>query len=80
MNPTSGHGPHHRTRDDGAVFYIGDRVKVIDQDIHGPIVRWDGGKAIMLDDDRDMWRFDIEPEGEEGTLTYSLWEVVKENA
>ena len=69
--------PCQRTRDDGAVFHLGDRVKVKDQDIHGEIVRWDGGKAVVLDDDRDEWRFDIEPEGEEGTLIYSLRELVK---
>ena len=62
---------------DGVEFLIGDRVKVVGQDIHGEIVRWDGGKAVVLDDDRDEWRFDIEPEGEEGTLIYSLRELVK---
>jgi len=71
-----------RTRDDGAVFHIGNRVKVIGQDITGEIVRWDGGRAMVLDDDRDMWRFDlvgdpdVGPEGEEGTLTFSLWELI----
>ena len=61
-----------RTRDDGAVFRVGDRVKVIDQDIHGEIVRWDGGKAVVLDDEPE-W---AEPD-EEGTLTFSLWDLVK---
>jgi hypothetical protein len=51
-------------------------VKVIDEDIHGEIVRWDGGKAVVLDDDRDEWRFDIEDD-EDGTLIYSLRELVK---
>jgi hypothetical protein len=58
------------------VFHLGDRVKVIDEDIHGEIVRWDGGKAVVLDDDRDEWRFDIEDD-EDGTLIYSLRELVK---
>lgn len=71
----------YRKRDDGAHYHIGDRVAVIGQVIHGEIVRWDGGRAVVLDDDRDDWRFDIEPEGEEGTLTFSLWDlVVQENA
>jgi hypothetical protein len=65
-------GARH-TRDDGAVFRLGDRVKVIDQDIHGEIVRWDGGKAVVLDDDRDDW---AEPD-EEGVLVFSLWDLVK---
>ena len=60
-----------RTRDDGAVFRVGDRVKVIDQDIHGEIVRWDGGKAVVLDDEPE-W---AEPD-EEGVLGFSLWDLV----
>ena len=53
---------------------IGDRVKVIDQDIWGVIVRMDGVKAVVLDDDRAEW---IE-EDEEGTLIFRLSELVKE--
>ena len=53
---------------------IGDRVKVIDQDIWGVIVRMDGVKAVVLDDDRADW---IE-EDEEGTLIFRLSELVKE--
>ena len=30
------------------MFKIGDRVKVIDQNISGEIVRWDGAKAVVL--------------------------------
>ena len=37
------------------MFKIGDRVKVIDQNISGEIVRWDGAKAVVLDDDRADW-------------------------
>jgi|GEM_PF-1894632 hypothetical protein len=62
-----------RTRDDGAVFRIGDRVKVVDQDIHGKIVRWDGGKAVVLDDDAADWM----EEDDDGTLTYRLGDLVK---
>ena len=56
---------------------IGTRVRVIDTDITGTLVRvtknsTHEGKAVILDDDRDMWRFDIEPAGEEGTVIYSF--------
>ena len=71
MSPGTGHGPHHRTRDDGAVYQLGDRVKVKDQEIHDEIVRWDGGRAVVLDDDRDDW---AEPD-EEGVLVFSLWDL-----
>ena len=53
---------------------IGDRVKVIDQDIWGVIIRMDGVKAVVLDDDRADW---IE-EDEEGTLIFRLSELAKE--
>ncbi|MCP4792463.1 MAG: hypothetical protein GY882_03935 [Actinomycetia bacterium] len=59
---------------------IGTRVKVIGQNITGTLVRvtkngTHEGKAVILDDDRDMWRFDTEPAGEEGTLIYSFSEL-----
>jgi len=67
----------YRRRDDGAHYHIGDRVIVVDQPgITGNIVRWDGGRAVILDNERDSWRFDIEEEGEEGTLTFSLWDLI----
>ena len=67
----------YRRRDDGAHYHIGDRVIVVDQPgITGNIVRWDGGRAVILDDERDTWRFDIEEQGEEGTLTFSLWDLI----
>lgn len=67
----------YRRRDDGAHYHIGDRVIVVEQPgITGNIVRWDGGRAVILDDERDSWRFDIEEEGEEGTLTFSLWDLI----
>ena len=59
---------------------IGTSVKVIGQDITGTLVRVTNngtheGKAVILDDDRDMWRFDIEPLGERGTRIYSFSEL-----
>ncbi len=56
------------------IFRIGDRVKVTDQDIWGVIVRWDGVKAVVLDDDRADWM----EEDEEGTLIFSVSELEKE--
>ena len=57
---------------------IGARVKVIDQDITGIVVRYDwSNKLVVLDDDRDDWRED----GEEGVLIYiesELKEITKE--
>jgi len=67
---------NQRTRDDGAAFKLGDRVKVKDQEIHGEIVRWDGGKAVVLDDDASDWMID----DDDGTLVFSLWDLVKWNA
>ena len=65
--------PNQRTRDDGAVFELGDLVKVKDQEIHGEIVRWDGGKAVVEDDDAAEWMEDAD----DGTLVFSLWDLVK---
>jgi hypothetical protein len=63
-----------RKRDDGAVFRVGDRVRVVDQEIHGEIVRWDGGKAVVLDDDAADWM-----EGDDdGTLVFSLWDLASD--
>ena len=62
------------------MIHIGARVKVIDQDITGTVVRYDvGNKLVVLDDNRDEWRFDIEPEGEEGVLIYRQSEVEEIN-
>ena len=55
------------------MFKIGDRVKVIDQNISGEIVRWDGAQAVILDDDRADW---IE-EGDDGTLVFRVSELEK---
>ena len=53
---------------------IGDRVKVVDQDIWGVIVRWDGVKAVVLDDDRADWM----EEDEKGTLIFRVELLAKE--
>ena len=52
-------------------FNIGDRVKVVDQDICGVIVGWDGADAVVLadvDDDRDEWM----EEDDDGTLVFPI--------
>jgi len=53
------------------MFNIGDRVKVIDQDITGEIVRWDRADAVVLDDDRADWM----EEDEVGTLVFPLYQL-----
>ena len=62
------------------MIHIGTRVKVIDQDITGTVVRYDtGNKVVVLDDDRDMWRIIEGPEAEEGVLVYRQSEVEEIN-
>ena len=62
------------------MIHIGSRVKVIDQDITGTVVRYDtGNKVVVLDDDRDMWRIVEGPEAEEGVLVYRQSEVEEIN-
>ena len=62
------------------MIHIGTRVKVIDQDITGTVVRYDtGNKVVVLDDDRDMWRIIEGPEAEEGVLVYRQSEVEELN-
>ena len=73
MNLPHWHDNFLRTRDDGTVFRVGNRVKVVDQEIHGKIVRWDGGKAVVLDDDAADWMI----EDDDGTLVFSLWDLAK---
>ena len=50
---------------------IGDRVKVIEQDIWGEIVSWDGADAVVLDDDSALWM----EEDDDGTLVFRLSEL-----
>jgi hypothetical protein len=57
---------------EGGEIEIGDRVKVIDQDITGTIIRKDGVKNVLLDDDTS-WA----EEGEEATLIYKDYELEK---
>jgi len=49
----------------------GDRVKVIEQDIWGEIVSWDGADAVVLDDDSALWM----EEDDDGTLVFRLSEL-----
>ena len=50
---------------------INDRVKVIDQDITGVIVRDYGSKVVIKDDDAEMWIDDYD----EGTLEFRKSEL-----
>jgi hypothetical protein len=50
---------------------IGDRVKVIDQNITGTVIRYDcGSKVVITDDDAEMWS-----ENGEDTLVYRISEL-----
>ena len=49
----------------------GQRVRVVDQDITGTVIRYDGSKFVVLDDDRGEWVED----GEEGVLVYRADEL-----
>ena len=57
----------------GTELKIGDRVKVIDQNITGEIVRMDGVKAVVLDDDCADWM----EEDEDGTLIFRMSSLKK---
>ena len=54
-------------------FTIGDRVKVIDQDITGKIIRYSSGNKLVILDDDDSWQ----DENEEATLEYRERELEK---
>tara|TARA_R110002012_G_scaffold183798_1_gene350287 strand:- start:57 stop:236 length:180 start_codon:yes stop_codon:yes gene_type:complete len=55
---------------------IGDRVKVIDQEITGTVIRYDcGNKVVVLDDD-DSWQ----EQGHEATLVFRTSDLIKESA
>jgi len=47
---------------------IGDRVKVIDQEITGTIIRYDCGNKVVILDDDDSWQ----DEGEEASLVFNV--------
>jgi len=53
------------------MIHIGQRIRVKDQDITGTVVRYDGSKLVVLDDDRDDWA----EEGEEGVLIFRADDV-----
>ena len=53
---------------------IGDRVKVIDQDIRGEIVSINHAYASILDDDRHEW---MDSSEDNGTLEYRLSDMEK---
>ena len=50
---------------------IGDKVKVINQDITGTIIRYDCGNKVVILDDDDSWQ----EENLEPSLTYSKSEL-----
>jgi len=50
---------------------IGDRVKVINQDIIGTIIRYDCGNKVVILDDDDSWQ----DENQEPSLVYSKSEL-----
>ena len=58
-------------------FRIGDKVRVIDQDIIGTVIRYDCGNKVVILDDDDSWQ----DENEEASLVYRQTELeeIKEN-
>ena len=50
---------------------VGTRVAVRDQDITGTVVRFDGSKLVVLDDDRADWMED----SDDGTLVFRVEEI-----
>ena len=54
-------------------FSIGDRVKVIDQDITGKVIRYGWGTKLIILDDDDSWQ----DENEEPSLEYRESELEK---
>ena len=56
---------------------IGDRVKVVDQDIWGGIVSINHAYASILDDDRHEW---CDSSEDDGTLEYRLSELERETS
>ena len=61
--------------DENRLFLLGDRVKVSGQDITGEIVRFDGAKAVVLDDDRAEWS----EEDDDGTLVFTVEKLMHES-
>jgi len=55
----------------GDSMKIGDKVKVIGQEIIGTIIRYDCGNKVVILDDDDSWQ----DENEEPSLVYSKSEL-----
>ena len=55
-------------------FTIGDRVKVIDQDITGTVIRYSSGSKLIILDDDDSWQ----DENHLATLEYRESELINE--
>ena len=54
-------------------FKIGDKIKVIDQEITGTVIDYDcGNKVVVLDDD-DSWQ----EQGHEATLVFRTSDLTK---
>ena len=58
-------------------FRIGDKVKVINQDIIGTVIRYDCGNKVVILDEDNSWQ----DEKEEASLVYRQTELeeIKEN-
>jgi len=54
---------------------IGDRVKVIDQEITGTVVRYDCGNKVVILDDDDSWQEEVH----EATLVFRISDLVEVN-
>ena len=67
------------TRDLVDVLTIGTRVRVTGQDITGTIIRHNGGRFTIIDDDREAWRHDVDLAGEEGALTFGASDLEVDN-
>ena len=50
---------------------IGDKVKVINQEITGTVVGYDCGNKVVILDDDDSWQ----EEGHEATLVFRIFDL-----
>tara|TARA_Y100000356_G_scaffold123318_1_gene118217 strand:+ start:25 stop:207 length:183 start_codon:yes stop_codon:yes gene_type:complete len=55
-------------------FRIGDRVKVIDQDITGTVIKYSNGNKLIILDDDDSWQ----DENHLATLEYRESDLIYE--
>jgi len=65
---------HTHNLPEEATMKIGSRVSVRDQNISGTIVRWDGTRAVVLDDDRAVWM----EQDDDGTLVFAVADLETE--